>query len=166
MRILIVEDDGGSRAILHEHLRARGWEVRCAERPEQALRLLEQEGADLVLTDIHLPGAGGTGHIRALCRHGCAPDQVHPGGTPVVVMTGYPSLETCLDSIQHGAAGYLVKPFRVSEFVDLAERALAERRLLARAQALEARVNELELELGRLRALPPASATDGPRVSR
>lgn len=165
MRILIVEDDGGSRAILREHLRARGWEVRCAERPEQALRLLEEEGADLVLTDIHLPGAGGTGHIRAFCRHGCTADQPRACGPTVMVMTGYPSLETCLDSIQHGAAAYLVKPFKVSEFVELAERALAERRLLARAQALEARVNELELELGRLRALPPVSAADGPRVT-
>ena len=163
MRILIVEDDGGSRAILQEHLRARGWEVLSVERPERALALLQKEEVDLVLTDIHLPGASGTEHIRALCRRD---DPARLGAPLVVVMTGFPSLETCLDSIRAGAAGYLVKPFKMSEFALLAERALTERGLLARAGELERRVRELEEELARLRALPPARPGDPLGVSR
>jgi DNA-binding NtrC family response regulator len=153
MRILIVEDDGGSRVILQEHLRARGWEVLGAERPERAQALLEREAVDLVLTDIHLPGASGTAHIRAFCGL---------GGPLVVVMTGFPSLETCMDSIAAGAAGYLVKPFKVDDFVALAERALEGRRRLARAGELERRVRELEEELARLRALPSVPGAAAP----
>jgi DNA-binding response OmpR family regulator len=159
MRALIVEDDAGSRGILEEHLRARGWDALCAANPGQAERLLEQHGADVVLTDIHLPGASGTEHIRRLCAWG----ETHAGAAPlVVVMTGFPSLETCLDSIQAGAAGYLVKPFRVAEFAQLAERALAERERQARADLLEARVHELEQELSRLRAAPGVSRPGAP----
>jgi len=153
MNVLIIEDDDGSRAILEEHLRSRGWEVRAAASPAQAEKMLSAREADLVLTDIHLPGATGTGHIRWLCERGRG---------PVVVMTGFPSLETCLDCIHYGAAGYLVKPFRVAELVQIAERAVAERGRTAMAAALEERaavlaerVRLLEQELARLHSAPP-----------
>jgi len=141
MRILIVEDDGGSRAILEEHLQARQWHVECATSVPEADRLLATGAFDLVLSDIHLPGADGTAHIRRFCGR----------GGPVVVMTGFPTLESCLDSIQHGAAAYLVKPFRVSEFVSIAERIHQHRGEQARVAQLEERVRELELELARWR---------------
>jgi DNA-binding response OmpR family regulator len=153
MRILIVEDDGGSRGILLEHLKVRGWEVLSCGDPARGLRLLESEQPDLVLTDIHLPGATGTDHVRAFC-------QERAGRRPVVVaMTGYPALESCLDCLQAGASGYLVKPFRVDEFIQLAERVLDERRLLGHARSLELRIAELEAELARLRA--PGSPPTG-----
>ncbi|MDP2360427.1 MAG: response regulator [bacterium] len=136
MRLLIVEDDGGSRTILEEHVGARGWTTCCAASPVQAEQLLSGREVDLVLSDIHLPGSSGTDHIRRFCER----------GLPVVVMTGFPSLETCLDSMRHGAAGYLVKPFKVAEFIAIAERVLAERRRLG---DLEARIRQLEAELAR-----------------
>ncbi len=148
MKILIVEDDGGSRAILEEHLQARGWHALCAATVDEARRMVRAESFDLILTDIHLPGAEGTEHIRGFCQGSC----------PVVVMTGFPTLETCLDSIQHGAAAYLVKPFRVAEFVGIAERAMQRRGEAARVIVLENRVRELEQELARLRAPLDASA--------
>lgn len=146
MKVLVVEDDGGSRGILLEHLKARGWDVISCGDPARGQRLLESEHPDLVLTDIHLPGANATEHVRHFCAG-------HDGQQPVVVvMTGFPSLESCLDSFQAGAAGYLVKPFRVDEFVALAERELEQRRRLGRARELEQRVQVLEGELARLRA--------------
>lgn len=154
MRILIVEDDGGSRAILEEHLHARGWQALCAATVAEARRLLETERFDMVLSDIHLPGAEGTDHIRAF----------RAAGAPVVVMTGFPTLESCLDSIQHGAEAYLVKPFRVAEFVDIAERVSERRGEHARVAALELRVRELETELTRLRALQEGRAPVDPRA--
>jgi len=156
MKILLVEDDGGSRGILVEHLGARGWQVVSAPDPARGLRLLESEDPDLVLTDIHMPGATGTDHVRAFCA-GAA------GRAPaVVVMTGFPSLESCLDSFAAGAAGYLVKPFRVAEFVALAERVMARRALEARHRELEARVSALEAELGRLRGAAPSPGRSAP----
>lgn len=145
MKVLIVEDDAGSRGILFEHLKARGWEVLACGDPAHGQRLLESETPDLVLTDIHLPGASGTEHVRRFCAGG-------PAGRPVVVaMTGFPSLESCLDCLAAGAAGYLVKPFRVDEFVQLAQREHEQRLLLSGARELERRVSSLEAELARLR---------------
>jgi DNA-binding response OmpR family regulator len=150
MKILLVEDDGGSRGILLEHLSARGWQVVCATDPVRGQRMLETEAPDLVLTDIHMPGAQGTEHVRRFCAG------AGERAPAVVVMTGFPSLESCLDSFAAGAAGYLVKPFRVAEFVQLAEKVLAQRGLQERNRDLEARLVALEAELARLRAAGPA----------
>lgn len=156
MKVLLVEDDGGSRDILLEHLGARGWRVVSAPDPARGLRLLESERPDLVLTDIHMPGARGTDHVRAFC------DGAGGHNPAVVVMTGFPSLESCLDSFAAGASGYLVKPFRVAEFVALAEKVMARRLLEERNRELEARVASLEAEVGRLRGSSPSRGTSAP----
>jgi DNA-binding NtrC family response regulator len=148
MNLLVFEDDGGSRRILSENLGGRGHTVRLHDDLGQALADCRRDPPDAVLSDIHLPGLSGTGHIASFCGLEPAP--------LVIVMTGFPALETCLECLRHGAWGYLVKPFRVEEFLQLAERGLAERRLAAQAAALQRRVAELEAELERLR--PPPSA--------
>jgi DNA-binding response OmpR family regulator len=139
MKVLILEDDGGSREILEHHLQDRKIECHTTADRHAALRSLDNRPVDVVLTDIHLPGARGTDHIRDFCQHSSKP--------LVLVMTGFPSLETCLDSLHFGAEGYMVKPFKVSEFIELAEKGLARRQELS---ALRDRVTELEAELSRL----------------
>lgn len=143
MKVLIFEDDGGSRRILQENLEGRGHSVRLHDSLPAALSDCAREAPDVILTDIHLPGLKGTAHVERFCGLESAP--------LTIVMTGFPALETCLDCLHHGAWGYLVKPFRVDEFLLLAERGLSERRLLAEAEVLRARVAELEAEVARLR---------------
>lgn len=153
MKVLIFEDDGGSRRILQENLEGRGHEVRLHDGLPAALADCAREAPDVVLTDIHLPGLKGTEHVARFC--GLSPEPL------VIVMTGFPALETCLDCLHHGAWGYLVKPFRVDEFLLLAEKGLAERGLKAEAAALRRRVAELEAELARLRPPAPAPGAAG-----
>lgn len=139
MNVLILEDDSGSREILQRHLSDRGIDVVVHQEIRPALRGLEAGDVDVVLTDIHLPGARGTDHIRDFCAHDSAP--------LVVVMTGFPSLETCLDSFHFGAQGYLVKPFRVAEFIRIAEEGLARKAQAAELERLRARISELEAQV-------------------
>ncbi len=120
MKMLVIEDDGGSREILMENLRQRGWDVSCVTQPAEALALLERERFDAVLTDVHLPGNTGTQHINNLLA---ARTDV-----PVFVMTGYPSLEVCLQCWRGGVAAFLVKPFRIDQLMKDVELELARRR--------------------------------------
>ncbi len=144
MNLLIIEDDGGSREILRRNLEARGFACHMTESPDEALRTMKERPVDLVLSDIHLPGCTGTKHIERFCSEA--------GGAPVIVMTGFPSLETCLDSFRFGAQAYMVKPFRVDELVELIHRAVEEGRLREELLGLKERVAELEQELRRLKA--------------
>ncbi|MCA9784850.1 MAG: hypothetical protein KC518_14805, partial [Candidatus Cloacimonetes bacterium] len=68
-------------------------------------------------------------------------------GLVTVVMTGYPSLETCLDAMQLGAYGYLVKPFKVEAVVEMLERGRRERTLRSEVDSLRAQVRDLERRL-------------------
>jgi len=152
MKVLVFEDDGGSRRILQENLAGRGHEVALHDSLPAALADCRRDPPDVVLTDIHLPGLSGTAHVAAFCGLDPAP--------LTIVMTGFPALETCLESLRHGAWAYLVKPFKVEEFLELAGKGLAGRRLADEARALRRRVGELEDELARLRPPAPGGGAD------
>jgi two-component system response regulator HydG len=143
MKLLILEDDPGSQDILLENLQHRGFQVEVHGRLEDAILALAQRPFDAVLCDIRLPGCSGMEHVEKLCRE-------HPECV-IVVMTGYPSLETCLDALQLGAYGYLVKPFKVDEVHGMLERGHRERLLRHEVSGLRDRVAFLEQELQRLR---------------
>ena len=131
--MLVIEDDGGSREILSENLRQRGWEVECVTQPAAALQWLEREHFDAILSDVHLPGNTGTQHITRLLEH--------QQEVPLFVMTGYPSLEVCLQCWRGGVASFLVKPFRVDQLVQDIERELQRRRDLAELHELRQRTH-------------------------
>ena len=59
MRILVVDDEAALRLLLMRELEDRGHVVTAAPHPAEALRLLEAEPVDLVLTDIRMPGLSG-----------------------------------------------------------------------------------------------------------
>ena len=107
MKLLILEDDPGSQDILLENLQHRGFEVEVCGRLEDAFMALAQRPFDAVLCDIRLPGLSGMEHVERLCREHAE--------CVIVVLTGYPSLETCPDALQLGAYRYLVKPFKVGQ---------------------------------------------------
>jgi DNA-binding NtrC family response regulator len=143
MKLLILEDDPGSQDILLENLQHRGFDVEVCGRLEDAFMALAQRPFDAVLCDIRLPGCSGMEHVERLCRE--------YSECVIVVMTGYPSLETCLDALQLGAYGYLVKPFKVDEVHEMLERGHRERLLRTEVSGLRDRVAHLEQELRRAR---------------
>ena len=104
-RILVVDDEEMIRILLNDILTAEGYEVTTAFDGRWAIDLLERERFDLILTDMVMPGRDGTDVLRAAKR-------IDPG-YPVVVMTGYPSVEAVTRLIRLGAADYITKPFNV-----------------------------------------------------
>ena len=114
--ILIVDDEVNIRGALVTLLEKKGYQVRGAGTGEEALEQLESATADLVLTDLKMPGIGGMEFLRRL--KGKWPNM------EVVVMTAYGSIDTAVEAMRYGAYDYLTKPIDRDRFPIVVERAL------------------------------------------
>lgn len=101
-RILVVDDDNLSREFLCEAARALGYRAESASSAEQALRRLEDETPDLVLTDLRMPGMDGLELVRTI--------QEKCPGLPTVVVTAHGTVEIAVNAISEGAKDFLMKP--------------------------------------------------------
>jgi DNA-binding NtrC family response regulator len=101
-RILVVDDQESMRSLLKDMLEVIGYEVTLAEGGEEALRLVESNQFDLVLTDLNMPGMDGTALLRAI--------KAMKAELPVVIITGYGTFHTEKRVMREGANGYISKP--------------------------------------------------------
>lgn len=110
-RILLIEDDAGAGSALQKVIRAEGYEVDLVTRAEEALRRVEEQSYQLVLTDLKLPGLSGLDLVRRF-------HQTHPR-LPLVLMTAHGTTETAIEAMRFGAFEYLTKPFEVEELLSI-----------------------------------------------
>ena len=120
--ILVVDDEVNIRNALATMLEKKGHRVRGVGTGEEALDQLEAASADLVITDLRMPGIGGIEFLRRL--KSTWPD------TEVLVMTAYGSIDTAVEAMRSGAYDYLAKPIDRERFSVVVEKAL-ERHALA-----------------------------------
>ena len=145
MRVLVVDDDDAMRGALQEFLLLRGMKVRGCKDGGEALGLFnkEKEAFHIVLTDLNMPTVGGLEVLRAAKQRDAE--------TQVVIITGFASLETAIDSMRQGAFDYVTKPFKLVE-IDLIINKIAERkRLLDENQKLLERIQSLYTRLDLLK---------------
>src|SRR5215467_14649693 len=105
--ILIVEDEPKMRRLLEISLGEDGHSVRTVGDAENALKGLGREPADLIVTDLKLPGMNGLEFLHAAKRMNSA--------TPLIVMTAYGTVETAVEAMKAGASDYVLKPFSMAE---------------------------------------------------
>jgi len=98
----LVEDDERFRERLGRALTARGCDVRAVASVDEALAAAQQESPELAVVDLKLPIGSGLDVVRGL--HAIDPT------TRIVVLTGYGSIATALESVKLGATHYLTKP--------------------------------------------------------
>src|SRR5689334_2283305 len=112
--ILVVDDDRDSCELLREIFSAQGWHVDTALTPAQAFSLAEKEKIDLVVSDVNLEanqsGLDLLKDLRAQC--------------PVILVTGFGTLDSAVEAAREGAWDFISKPFKVQEVVAIARRAL------------------------------------------
>lgn len=120
LRVLAVDDNSSVLRFLAAAFRANGCIVSQAGAAEEALELLREGRFDLVVSDIKMPGLSGLDLLRAV--KGRQP------GTPVVLITGAPSINSAVFGLRYGAYDYLPKPFSVKEIQELLERVRRDRR--------------------------------------
>ncbi|MEQ1502994.1 MAG: sigma-54 dependent transcriptional regulator [Myxococcota bacterium] len=133
IRVLVVDDDRAVRKVLQVNLGKHGMMVTLAENPHEALQALHEADFDLVLTDVKMPNATGIELLAEVRR--AWPD------IPVVVMTGYGSVEDAVTAMKTGAADYVIKPISKDELLVVIERALEQRSLRAELRMLRREVD-------------------------
>jgi DNA-binding NtrC family response regulator len=120
-RIMVVDDDAGIRRSLHTLLSRAGHEVLQAADGLEAIRLWRTGGADLVITDLHMPNKDGIQTILELLTH--------TPGVPIIAMSGGGQTKR-LDLLGNvtllGSVLTIEKPFTLSEMMSVVRRALGQ----------------------------------------
>jgi two-component system response regulator RegA len=107
--LLIVDDDVPFRTRLMRAFRDRGFDVAGAGSFDEAIAMAEADTPELALVDLRLPGKSGLELVKGL--KGLDP------ATNIVVLTGYGSIATAIDSVKLGATSYLTKPVDADQIV-------------------------------------------------
>ena len=131
-RIVVIDDEANAVTALETLLREDGYEVSGAHDARAGLALLERTEADVVLTDLRMPGMDG---LELLARV----KEIRPE-TMVIVMTAYGTVKTAVKAMKMGAEDYLGKPIDVEEVELVLQRALEKKRLMEETRILRARV--------------------------
>ncbi|MBL7648746.1 MAG: sigma-54-dependent Fis family transcriptional regulator [Candidatus Hydrogenedentes bacterium] len=114
--ILITEDDRVQREIIGDILSQSGYEVTASESAEKTLDILKEQGFELLLTDMRMPGLDGLELLRRAKR-------LRPE-LEVVVMTAHATIRTAVTAMKEGAIDYLEKPFDKDTLLHVINRAL------------------------------------------
>lgn len=118
-RILVVEDEEKLRRVIQLQLSSAGFEVDQAGTAEEALPLMDR--ADLILTDLKLPGMSGLDMLALIQKQ-----NTH---APAVMMTAHGTIENAVEAMKSGAADFLLKPFSLDHLMAVVHKALEVRGL-------------------------------------
>lgn len=116
--IMVVEDDSELAEALTDTLQLAGYEVIAQSDGEQALKALEEQSVDLVVSDIHMPKMDGQKLLKRI--------KTSHADLPVMLMTAYGSIQQAVDAMRDGAIDYLVKPFEAEVLVNMVSRYVGE----------------------------------------
>jgi two-component system NtrC family response regulator len=129
-RIAVLDDEPRMVEIIGMVLRREGYDVRAHSDPGEALAALEKQPADLLLTDLKMPGMTG---VDVLTRA----RELDPD-LPVILMTAHATIPTAIEAMKRGAFDYVEKPFDNTELKNLVQRALEVTRLARENRYLRA----------------------------
>lgn len=129
-RVIVVDDELNQRTALAGIISRWGYEVKTAANGTEALAVLTSFAADVVVTDLNMPGLDGKGLLEEL--------QKLPSPPLAIVLTGFGNLETALETVhQLGAFWYLEKPVHTPALQMILARAIEKQRLATHAVLLE-----------------------------
>lgn len=127
-RMLVVDDENGPRQALRMLLKEE-FSVYLAEGVDSALKILEAEQIDIIITDIRMPNQSGLDLLREAKRR--YPD------IQVIILTGYGQLDTAVEAIEGGAFAYIEKPFDNTAILEKIQACLRKQRQEHARRALE-----------------------------
>ena len=150
--ILLVDDEDAIRYSISKALQRVGYHVHTAASGEEALERLAERDYDVVLTDIRMPGLSGVELLVQIKEK--SPDVV------VILLTGYASLETAIESLRLGAHDYLVKPSSSQDIRESVARGLERAHNLRRRREL---LRSIRANVEELTGVPVGEAPPEPR---
>ena len=122
MTILIVDDEKNIREGLSKALALAGYDTLMAATGTEAVRVLEGEAVDLVISDLRMPGLSGEQLLRRVVA-------AYPA-IPVIILTGHGTIESAVTAMHAGAYDFLTKPVNLDRLELLVKRALSRRQLM------------------------------------
>ena len=117
-RILLVDDDENLLRLMAIRLKGEGYQVDCAEGGKEALRLLNSQSFDAVLSDLRMPGLDGMSLFEEIV--GLRKD------IPVILMTAHGTIQDAVEATQRGVFGFLPKPIDHDTLRDLLAKAVSQ----------------------------------------
>jgi response regulator RpfG family c-di-GMP phosphodiesterase len=120
-KILIVDDEPAICGLIEEYLKKQGYEVSQAGNGHDALAIVKTGSVDLVISDIKMPGMSGVELLQKIREYSAT--------MPVLLATGFPTMESAIDALKAGAYDYIAKPFHFEEVGEKIRRALLQRHL-------------------------------------
>jgi signal transduction histidine kinase len=127
--VLVVDDERVVREGCRRILDPEGFQVLTAENGQDALNLLDQHPANVILCDLKMPVMGALEVLETVGLH--YPD------IPVIIITGHGTVESAVECMKRGAYDFITKPFRPDHLVLVVRRALEKQELERRAQNLQ-----------------------------
>lgn len=129
INILIVDDEEVMRSLMRDVLNDAGYKVQTVGCGEDAIEKIRQDEISILVTDLKMPGMDGTEVLRKV--------KAIDSDICVIVVTAYPSLESAIEAMRHGAYDYIVKPFNIEEIKLVLGRAVERQQLLSEAAEKE-----------------------------
>ncbi|MDY0292026.1 MAG: sigma-54 dependent transcriptional regulator [Desulfuromonadaceae bacterium] len=114
--ILVVDDEAVIREALRRILESGGHKATCVSSGHAALEKIQEESFNLVITDLKMPGMNGIEVLKSI--------KILQPKVPIIIITGYATVETAVDAIKQGAFDYLSKPFTPKQVKELVIKAL------------------------------------------
>jgi len=115
-KILIVDDDEVVRRSYRRSLESLSCSVESASNGEEALQTMERNPVDVVLLDMRMPGQDGLAVLRTI-------KQKWPE-SEVVIITGYPTVDSAKEAVRLGAYDYLAKPMAPQDVINVTDSAI------------------------------------------
>ena len=139
MNLLVVDDEEPFLEAMRKRLEARGFNVFCVNRGEEALDLARRQAIDIALVDLKMPGIGGEETLRALKKE--------HAWMEVVILTGHGSIDSAVETTRDGAYGYLQKPCELDRLLGVLAEAY-KKRVMNRMKLDEERMEEILKKAG------------------
>ncbi|MDR3573683.1 MAG: response regulator transcription factor [Anaerolineaceae bacterium] len=137
--ILVIDDEISLRRTLARILRQAGWEVITASNGPEALGLLAANQTDLVFLDLRLPDMNGLEVLKEIRRTYTS--------LPVVLLTGYGSLQTSMEALRLGVTDYLLKPIKPDALLKRTSELMKDQVVRRRRSEIESQIELLKAEL-------------------
>jgi diguanylate cyclase (GGDEF)-like protein len=134
-KILVADDDDNIRALIEDILRTEHVPTTTCSSGLEALDLIKREDYGIIITDIKIKDFDGMGLLKAA--------KVINPNSDVIIITGYPTVETAVTAMRFGAAEYFTKPFGVDQLRKSVNR-LVEKRILERKLKVEKHQMEIQ----------------------
>ncbi len=142
--ILLADDDVALLEVLQEFLQLQDFKVVPCVNGREALTRLKQEPVDLVLTDMYMPELTGIELIERVRRY--------DHKVPIILLTGYSTVELTIDALRAGATNFIVKPFNLEDMLKIVQVSLTR----LEEEGRFTRVNRLLTDFRRSFTLPSA----------